>query len=108
MLPRIFRSNSCIRLSRDSTVYKQKSDKSLHGAQNFYTEYDKNRYDFINGTKDIVLESHPHISIAFDKCLKKKVVIKKCRMIKNELNSILLPKLRIGKAVWSLIFGVLD
>ena len=88
MLPRIFRSNSCIRLARDSTVHKQKSDKSLRGAQNFYREYDENRYEFLNGTKDIVQETHPHVSIAFDKCMKKKVVIKKCRMIKNELNSI--------------------
>ena len=54
MLPRIFRSNSCIRLARDSTVHKQKSDKSLRGAQNFYREYDENRYEFLNGTKDIV------------------------------------------------------
>lgn len=87
MLPKIFRSNSCFRLPV-SSVYKQKSDKSFYGIESIYKEYDENRYEFLNGTKDIVLETHPHISIAFDKCLKKKVVIKKCREFRNELNSI--------------------
>lgn len=88
MLPKVFRSNSCIRFpTESSSVYKQKSDKSFHGAENFY-KYDENRYMFLNDNKDIVLESHPHISIAFDKWLKKKVVIKKSCTIKNEINSI--------------------
>jgi len=44
MLPKIFRSNSCIRFpTESSSVYKQKSDKSFHGAENFY-KYDENRY----------------------------------------------------------------
>lgn len=75
MLSKIFRSNSCIRFPESTTfVYKQKSDKTLQGIENFCRKYDEKRYIFLNDKNDIILESHPQISIAFDKCLKKKLL----------------------------------
>ena len=44
-----------------------------------------NKYDFVNG-----LETHPNISIAFDKNAKKKIIVKKCFTtdeFENELNA---------------------
>lgn len=87
MIKKLFRSNSCINFVEPFAVQKsEKSDTSLHGVSKYIT-YDDNKYTFLNVDKD-VLEHHPRILIAFDKFLKKKVVIKKCRLIKNELNSL--------------------
>jgi hypothetical protein len=68
-------------------VYKHNSDKSLQGCVELCKKYDENRYVTLNNDNN-VLESHPNISIALDKYTKKKVVIKKCRVLKNELNSL--------------------
>lgn len=87
MFSTVFRSNSCIRFPESSLVYKHNSDKSLQGCVELCKKYDENRYVTLNNDNN-VLESHPNISIALDKYTKKKVVIKKCRVLKNELNSL--------------------
>lgn len=84
MLPRLFRSNSCVRLIEHSTLHKQKSEKVLREVST-QIDYHENRYEFLTNN---IIENHPHVLIALDKCTKKKVVIKKCRSIRNELNSL--------------------
>ena len=79
----MFRRNSACLFNRTAKDnYKTNSGKELSLSQTYV--YDPSRYELVGN----FIKEHPNISLSYDKILKKKVIVKKCRFFEKELTSL--------------------